>query len=197
MTSQQEQHDFLKWSQDWQAGAERDSATEEQIRHYVAKRGGFIYSMVLGDFIVGAIALPVLLYIGVMSSNDLERFAMFGLAYVTVAAVCFGWWNWRSVLRASANSVSEYVAISNERIRRMRLALRVGWMVLVAQVVLYSIWIPNHMHPGNVPPSAGQLRFAWTWLAGFTGAAAIGLIYFSRWLDRDAARFERLRRDLE
>jgi hypothetical protein len=192
-----EQRDFLEWSQDWQAGAERDVATEEQIRHYVAKRGSFIYSMVLADFIIGGIALPILLYLGVYTTSDVERYAMLGLASITVGTVCFGWWNWRSVLCASATSVSEYVAISNERFRRMRLAVRVGWMVLAAQVVIYSIWIPNHVHSSGLPPSPGALRFAWTWLAGFAGAAAIGLIFFSRWLERDAARFESLQRDLE
>jgi hypothetical protein len=192
-----EQRDFLEWSQDWQAGAERDVATEEQIRHYVAKRGSFIYSMVLTDFIIGGIALPILLYLGVYTTSDVERYSMLGLASITVGTVCFGWWNWRSVLRASATSVSEYIAISNERFRRMRLAVRVGWMVLVAQVVIYSIWIPSHVHSGGLPPSPGALRFAWTWLAGFAGAAAIGLIFFSRWLERDAARFESLQRELE
>lgn len=192
-----EQQDFLQWSRDWQAGAERDEATQEQIRHYVAKRGSFIYSMVVGDFVIGGIALPILLYLGIYPSNDVERFAMLGLASLTVGTIGFGWWNWRGVLRASAANVAEYVAISNERIRRMRLAVRVGWIVLATQVVLYSIWIPNHVHADGAPPSAAALRFAWTWLAGFAGAAALGLMYFTRWLNRDAARFDALQRELE
>jgi len=38
---------------------------------------------------------------------------------------------------------------------------------------------------------------AWGWLFGFCSAAAIALAWFGRWITRDAARFEALRRELE
>ncbi len=197
MTTSDGQRDFAEWSQDWRAGGERDVATEEQIRSYVVRRSRSIYSFIVADFVIGGVALPVLLYYGVMTDNGVQRFAMLCLASITVATVCFGWWNWRSVLRASASSVSEYIAVSAERIRRMRLAWRVAWMVLAAEAIVFTIWIWDLLYKGPSPAPVGSIRFAWTWLGGFTLAAAAGLVAFGRWLKRDAERFEALRRDLQ
>lgn len=197
MTAPDEHPDFAQWSQDWQAGGEADIERQEQIRHYVARRSGFVFSLIVVDFVVGGIALPVLLYLGVMTNDDAQRYAMLGLASMTVGVLGFGWWNWRGVLRASATSVSDYIAISAERLRRMRMAWRVAWMVLVTEVIVFSLWIWNRLYGGPVPASAAAERFAWLWLAGVSAAAAIGLIFFGRWLSRDAARFEALRRELE
>lgn len=181
---------------DWQA-APYDPASAEEIKHYVAKRSGLLWSFAVIDVVIAGIALPILLYYGIATKDKVERLVMLALASITIATVAFGWWNWRGVLRASATSVSEYVAISAERLRRMRLAWRTAWFVLAAQVTLYVIWIPSHMHAGATPPSPGQLRFAWAWLAGLVLAFVMGLLWYGRWLKRDTARFEALRRELE
>lgn len=197
MSEFDERLDFKQWATEWQAGGIRDTATDEQIRHYVKKRGGLVWSFLVTDFVIAGIALPLLVYLGIATDSDAQRLAMLSLASITIGAVGFGWWNWRGVLRASAASVSEFIAISEERLRRMRLAWRIAWFVLAAQVVVYVLWIPSQLQAGGTPPSPGQLRFAWGWLAGFTLAAVMGLLWFGRWLKRDAARFEAIRRDLE
>ena len=109
---------------------------------------------------------------------------------ITIAAVIFGWWNRRGVLRSSATTIAEYVAISAERLRRMRTAARIGWLVLVAEVVFFSIWIWDRVNSGARSVTRGEEIFAWSWLALFTVIGAAGLIAFGRWLDRDAARLE-------
>ena len=197
MSAQEDDREFQQWSKEWQAGTPRDISTEEEIRHYVKRRSGLLWSFFVTDFVIGGIALPVLVYLGVMAQTDAERWAMFGLAYVTFAAVCFGWWNWRGVLRSSAASTADYLAISAERLRRMRIAWRLGWAILAAQVILFTFWIWDHLYSGVRVHDAADERFAWSWLAGFTLAAIVGLLWFGRWIDRDAARFEALRRELE
>lgn len=197
MSKLDERRQFKQWAVEWQASGTRSVESAEQIRHYVKKRGGLVWSFVVTDFIIGGVALPILVYLGVATDNDAQRLAMIALGSITVGAIGFGWWNWRGVLRASASSVSEYVAISAERLRRMRLAWRIAWVVLAAQIVVYVLWIPTQLHNGDAPPSPGQLRFAWGWLFGFVLAAVAGLLWFGRWLKRDAARFEALRRELE
>jgi hypothetical protein len=192
-----EDRDFREWQQQWQAAVPRDISTEEQIRHYVKRRTGMLWSWVVAEFIIAGIALPILAYLGWASTVEVERFAMWALAVMTVATVMFSWWNWRGVLRSSATSVAEYVAISAERLRRMRLAWRVAWMVLIGEVVLFTIWIWDHLYSGARPNDAGAERFAWAWLAAFSGAFAIYLVVLGRWIKRDAGRFERLRRELE
>jgi hypothetical protein len=192
-----EDRDFREWQQQWQTAIPRDISTEEQIRHYVKRRTGMLWSWIVGEFIIAGIALPILAYMGWASTVEIERFAMWALAVMTVATIMFSWWNWRGVLRSSANSVAEYVAISAERLRRMRLAWRVAWMVLIGEVVLFTIWIWDHLYSGAQPHDAGAERFAWSWLAAFSGAFAIYLVFLGRWIKRDAERFERLRRELD
>ena len=135
--SAQDDRDFQQWTRDWQAGTPRDVTTEEQIRHYVKRRSGLLWSFMVSDFVIGAIALPILVYFSVAARNEVERLSMISLASITVAAIGFGWWNWRGVLRSSAASTAEYLAISAERLRRLRLAWRIGWVVLTGEVVVF------------------------------------------------------------
>jgi hypothetical protein len=188
--------DLKKWAGDWQA-APYDVESAEQIRHYVKQRTGLFWSFAIADFVIGGVALPVLLYLGVYSAQLAERVAMLGLASMTIAAVMFGWWNRRGVLLSSATTTAEYIAISAERLRRMRMAWRIGWVVLAAEGILFPIWIWNRLYSGPATPPAGAERFAWSWFGLFMLAAIVSLILFGRWLKRDAARFEALRRELE
>ena len=195
MTANDEQRDMLEWAEAWQAGNDVASSTEEQIRSYVRKRSRFVLAFIAGDIVVAAIALPVLFYVASTTENVVQRFAMLALASVTIAAVGFGWWNWRGVVRASAASVSDYLDLSTERLRRMRLASRVAWLVLFAEVMIFTIWIQDLLYGGTGPVDRDAERFSWAWLLGFTLAAVLALLRFGRWLARDAKRFESLRSD--
>lgn len=188
--------ELKKWAADWQA-APPDIESAERIRHYVKRRGALLWWWFIIDFVVAGVALPILFYLGWMAEAAVERFAMLGLASITIATACFGWWNWRGVIRSSATSVSEYMAISAERLRRMRLAWRIGWLVLSAQVAVFTIWIWEKLYSGRLPYNAGAERFAWSMLVGMTIAALFGLIIYGRWIRRDTKRFAALRREFE
>ena len=121
---------------------------------------------------------------------------MTSLTLITIATVLFGWWNRRGVLRSRATTMADYVAISTERLRRMRMAWCIGWMVLAAQVAVFTIWLWNRLYAGTTPPSINAERFGWGWLAGMTIAAVVALLCFERWIRRDEKRFEALRREL-
>lgn len=199
MSAQDPDPNFAKWAQDWQADARapHDAASAERIRQYVNRRGSMVRSFFVSDFVIGAIALPFLIYFSATARNEVERASMISLISITVAAIGFGWWNWRGVLKASAATTAEYLAISAERLRRMRLAWRIGWAVLTAEVVVFVIWIWDYLHSGARPHDVGAERFAWGWLAGFTLVAIVSLLWFGRWLTRDTERFEALRRELD
>lgn len=195
--SAEHDRELQQWASDWQAGAERDTTTEEEIRHYVKRRSSLLWSWAIADFVIAGIALPVLAYFVWMARNEIERIAMLSLAVITVATVCFGWWNWRGVLRSSATSTAEYIAIAAERLRRMRLAWRVAWIVLAGEVIVLTMWVWDHFASDMHEHDATDGLFAWGWLAGFSLAAVVGILWFGRWIARDAARFERLRRELQ
>jgi predicted transporter len=188
--------ELKQWAADWQAAPD-DPASADKIRQYVARRGRLLWSFAIADAVVGGIALPVVLYRAFVSRSGVERLAMLGLALITVVAVMFGWWNRRGVLRSSATTMTDFVAISAERLRRMRMAWRAGWFVLIAQVVVFSIWIWDRVHSSTSPLAPGYDTFAWGWLAGFTLLAGFGMAKFGRWVSRDAERFEALKRELE
>ena len=188
--------DLKQWTADWQA-APYNVESAEQISHYVKQRTGLFWSFAVADFVIGGIALPVLVYLGLSTPRQTEQYAMLSLAAITVAAVMFGWWNRRGVLRASATTISEYVAISAERLRRMRIAYRVGWIVLAGEVTVFVVWIWQRLYTGTRPVSPGDVAFSWAWLGGFTLLAAFGWLKFGRWLRRDVERFEALKREIE
>lgn len=197
MTGSDEQRDFVQWAADWQAGGDTSVTTETQIRHYVKRRSNLMWSFVVVDGVIVGVALPVLGYLAAVARNGVERFSMIALATITIATVTFSWWNWHGVLRGSASRVSEYVELSRERIARMRLAWRAAWVVLAAELIVFTIWITDMLYFGDIPHTDGQELFAWGWLILFSLAFVGGLVSFGRWLTRDAARFEALRQELE
>ena len=199
MTAQDNHPNFTNWAQDWQAGApgDHDQASAERIRQYVTRRGRMVRGFRVADFVVGAIALPVLGYRAWIADNNIERASMIGLAVITIAAIVFGWWNSRGILQASATTTSEYAALSAERLRRLRFGWRMAWVVLVAQVVIFTVWIWNRLYSGATPPTPRLEQFSWAWLAGFTLIAIVSLLWFGRWITRDAERFEVLRKELD
>lgn len=183
------------WASDWQTGSDGESSVEA-IRLYAEGRRGFMWSWVLSELTVGAIALPVLAYMGWMATDQIERWAMGLLTLITVAAMCVGWWNWRGSLLASAKTTAEYVAVSTERLRRMRQAWRLGWVVLAAQVAVFSVWIWSFIYGQGPAPSAFAERFAWGWLAFMSLAAVVFLLWMDRWIRRDEEKFAALKREL-
>jgi hypothetical protein len=187
--------ELRQWTSDWQAGEEPDASTDA-IRLYAQGRRGFMWAWMLSELTVGAIALPLLVYMGWMAVDQVERWSMFLLALITIAAMCAGWWNWRGSLLASAKTTAEYVAVSAERLRRMRQAWRIGWVVLAAQVAVFSVWIWNMLYAGTRDYTPFAERFSWVWLA-FMSLSAVGfLLWIDRVIRRDEQKFAELKREL-
>jgi hypothetical protein len=181
------------WTADWQGGSEQGSSGEA-IRLYTQGRSRFMWKWLLSELAVGAIALPVLAYLGWMATDRVERWAMGLLAVITVAAMSVGWWNWRGSLLASAKTTADFVAVSTERLRRMRQAWRIGWVVLAAQVAVFAVWIPSFL--GNRAHTVSAEWFAWGWLGFMTLSAVTFLLWLDRRMRRDEEKFTALTREL-
>jgi hypothetical protein len=187
--------ELKEWTSDWQAGEPDSSA--DALRLYAEGRRGFMWTWVMIELTIGGIAAPLLAYMGWMTANEAERWAMYLLLLITIAAMCTGWWNWRGSLLASAKTTAEYVAVSTERLRRMRQAWRIGWVVLVAQTAVFSAWIWNLLYEGPAAPTLFSERFAWTWLALMSLSAVAFLMWMDRWIRRDEEKFASLKRELD
>lgn len=101
------------------------------------------------------------------------------------------------MVASSAATAAVFVTLSLDRLRRMRIAWRFAWVVLVGEVAVFAIWIRDQLYSVPAPPGPGSELFAWAWLGGFSLAAAAGLVMVGRWLRRDAARFDALRQAYE
>ncbi len=183
------------WTADWRSGSDRESSAEA-IRLYAQGRNRFMWTWAMSELAVGAIALPVLAYMGWMASDAVERWAMWLLSLITVSAVSVGWWNWRGSLLASASTTAEFVAVSAERVRRMRQAWRIGWIVLIAQVAVFSVWLWNDLYMGANGYTAFAERFSWAWLAFMSLSAVALLMWIGRVIRRDERKFAELKREL-
>ena len=63
------------------------------------------------------------------------------LGVLTAGTVAFGVWNWRGVRAASAQNTQAFVSLSIERARRLRRAIRAGWVVLTIEVAVFVPWV--------------------------------------------------------
>lgn len=187
--------ELKEWTADWQAGSDQEYSAEK-IRLYAQGRNRFMWTWIAIEFSVAGIALPVLVYLGWIAHDTVGRWAMWLLALIAVAAACVSWWNWRGSLLASARTTSEYVAASTERLRRMRQAWRIGWILLGAEVAVFAVWIWNRLYATGAPPPPFAERFAWGWLAFMTLTAVGFLLWMHRRIRRDADTFEALKREL-
>jgi hypothetical protein len=186
--------ELQEWSSDWKSDADREYS-EAAIRLYAQGRNRFMWTWILLELTIGGIALPILGYLGWMATDQMERNAMWMLAGFTVAVMGMGWWNWRGSLLASVKTTAEYVAVSAERLRRMRQAWRIGWIVLAGQIVMFSVWIWRRLYVVT-EASGGSKLFAWGWLLFMTLLAVAFLVWMDGSIRRDTDKFEALKREL-
>jgi hypothetical protein len=185
-----------EWASDWQAGHEQ-TPPDEALRRFTKHRGKFLVAWMTSDFVIGGVVLPLLAYIGWSATDAVERFTMTALASLTFGLMWFGVWNWTGAIDSAALTTTEFVALSVRRFHHMRQALQIGWGLLALEVALFSSWIWNHLYGGGRSHTEAAERLAWGWLAGVTTIAVVVLIAGGRWIARDAARFEALKRELD
>jgi ABC-type Co2+ transport system permease subunit len=182
--------DLEQLAADWQA-IDAPGPAPDAIRRFVGARTRVLRAWIAGEVLVGAVAILVLGYFGWTTEDRRERLVMISLAIVTAAMMAASRWIWTGVIDLQARNTAEYVALSLERLRRMKQACWAGWAALTAEVVLFALWIPNRA--GGSENSA----FAWALLAGMTVAAAVFLRSLRWWIARDERRLSDIRRDME
>lgn len=183
------------WIDDWQA-TDVPGAPPDAIRDYVRRRSRMLALLVASEVLVGISGLAFVSYHIYRESDWTERLAMGLLAAIIVAVLGFDWWNWRGTLRASAEDTATFVTLSMERLRRVRRALGVSWLVLAAQVLVFTPWVWYRLYAGPSAATARQQVFAWGLLIGVSAGAAVWTVLVSRWVTRDAGVLENLAQEL-
>lgn len=173
-------------AREWQA-MDWPGSPDDRVRRYVRTRSRLLMLWVVGEGLVGAVALPWLLYLAWTMPAAGDRVAMLSLALVVVMAVAAGWWNWRDVLGHRAESTAAFLDLSLRRLQRVRWALRAGVITLLAEVAIFGTWIASR---------PGSSVFGWTLLLVMAAGGVGFLLTARRWLDREARRLDSLRREV-
>ena len=187
--------ELQQWLDVWQTASEPQTGPEA-IRDYVARRSLMLALWFYTEIVIGAVGLVLLLHRALTGTDPVEMLAMGALAAIAGGSLLFSLWNWRKGLRASSGTTADFVALSIDRVRRMRRAIRFGWGILVCEVVVFVPWIWRQLYAGQQPPSAGAEQFAWGLLLGLTTFALMLLVGLQRWISRESRILDGLRQEL-
>jgi RNA polymerase sigma-70 factor (ECF subfamily) len=172
------------------------SGAADEIRAYVRRRGRLLEVWVAFDVVIGAAFLAFLLHRAVTHPDPLEKLAMGLLASITAGTMAFGWWNWRGALRASSENTRVFVELSTDRSRRFARSIKAAWVVLAAQAAVFTPWVAHRLYGIGRPPTRGEEIFGWGLLIVMLSGATVFVLAVQAWARRDAAAFERIRREL-
>jgi hypothetical protein len=189
------EQDLQRWTDDWQTEP-ATPVVPEVMRAFVVRRSRQLTAWAAAESGVGAVAVSVLVYLAIAQPDPLDKLAMGLLALIVAGALAFGCWNWRGTLRSSAETTAGFVLLSLERAKRLRRAVRAGWVLLAGEVVVFVPWIMHRLYGGDAQPVASTVMLSWGLLIVLAGSAAAGLVALGRWADRDASWLRAMRDEL-
>jgi hypothetical protein len=194
MTAPSSDRELQSWVADWTAPAEHRDVPEA-VRRHVVRRGRLLLIWWVTEWLFAAAVFAFLLHRTITQADPIERAFMGVLAAMTVAMLGFVSWNWRGSLRASVEATSTVIELSFERARRLRRAIRAGWIVLATEAVVFTPWVWYRVtRTGSV--SDGPV---WPWVL-LVGMLLLGLVYLlglRAWADREMRAVEALRREFQ
>lgn len=184
--------ELQQWIDEWQA-TELPGPPAPAMRDYVGRRSRLLQIWLVAEAAIIVVSVAVLLLYIAAHDNAVERSTMLLLLAIVLAVSAFEWWNWRGMLRASAEDTATFVRLSLERLRRVRRAITVSWIVLAAQVIVFTPWIWSR----TAASTMGARLLAWGWLLGFTVATVVGILFVRRWVGRETQLLQSLARELK
>ena len=187
--------ELQQWADTWQQQSEPQTGPEA-IRAYVGRRSRLLSIWVSIEIAFCVAALGFLLLCTMTGMDPVEQLTMGLLALIAAGSLLFSVWNWRNALRASADTTSAFLALSVDRVRRLRREIRFGWGILAAELLVLGPWIWYRLYGGQQPPTGDVERFAWGLLVGITALALLFLIGVQRWLFRETRILDELQREL-
>lgn len=162
----------------------------DPLRGYVRRRSAVLMTWVVAETTVGIIAIVLLVYLTVSRPDPIERTVMGVLALACAAALLFGWWNWRGLLRAVGETTAVYLELSTTRLVRMRRGLIAAWLLFGVEMAALTPWVWYRTRT-----DASIAIWPWALLVSLGVSAVVWLIWLGRWIRREEAIVEDLRRE--
>src|SRR5262245_30661058 len=160
------------------------------MRH-VRRRGHWFRVTMIIESAIGLTAIAVVTTIAIVRPDPVERLAMAALAIIAAAAVVFSRMNWRHQTPTTATT-AEYLALADDRCRRLQRGIRAGWAVLAAEALVFVPWVWRR---SGTPPSFAE--WSWSFLAAMLAAGTVVILLFDRWARRERRIVEALKEEME
>lgn len=181
--------DLHGWSEDWTAPADSVGTTARLHRH-VKRRTRLFRVWLAVDSVIGFGMLAFVAWMAATRPDPFERLAMALFATITVGALASAWWNWLGGRPPLAETTATFLAISEERCRRLARAVRAAWVILAAEAVVFVPFLAYTVGPPTTRPAP------WLFLAGMLSLGAAASYGLGRWTDRELGIVGDMRRAL-
>lgn len=174
------------WMADWHAGAESAPSDPgdpiaaravSDLRRQVRRRTWRMVATTAGETAVGLAWLVVAVYGAWRRPHPVDRLLLATFAVMIVWLLWFSLRNRRGTWRAVTETTMAYLALAILRVERRLRSLRVGWGILAFEVILLAAWI--WWRSPEAPPAPGFYLWAYLFLAGWSGLAAVIVAWMS------------------
>ena len=173
--------DIERWTAAWREGTPPGADLARRAR----RERRWLLAWVACDWIVGIAFIALAASIWMDNSSPGLRFVAVAVVGLILAALGFTVHNWRGSLGGDSTSATDFLALSRRRSKARRRYVRVGWLLLAANLVVITIAVSID-HASKQP---GQLS-ATIAFACLATAVAAGILWF--WGLRERRRAKRL-----
>lgn len=188
--------ELQEWRDIWRASADAPAGAAATIYRHVRRRSRLLWLWLAGEVAVTAVVTPSLVWLAIRSEG-VEQLALLLLIVLVIGMLGFSFWNWRGTVRQSGRTTSAFLQLSTRRVQKLRRAIGAGWLLLVAEVGILSVWVGNRLYARATPPSTWSEVFSWGLLGTMTLLAALCLIALQRWADDERTQLDLFRKALD
>lgn len=183
------------WAAAWQAAPPQSPEPEvEALRRRVERRSRWLVLETVGEALISAAALGLLLRSALAEPVAWNLATMAGLALLIVWIWVFALWNRRGLWRPEAATFAAHLEISLRRGQRRLRGLQAGWWLLAGEAFLLVPWLWRVNHSRGLPSATADFLWGVIALAGLCALAAGVLTLLGRRTLREIAELEDLRR---
>lgn len=184
--------DVQAWRAAWlEPAAQSPAPTAEALVRHVRRRGRWIWITLAAESLIALTAIVALSIVAVVNTDPVERLAMVALAIVVAAALVFSHVNWRGMHTPATATTAAYLALADDRCRRLRRAVRGAWALLAGEALVFVPWL---WYRSGAPASV--FDWPWNFLAAMLAGGAATILLLDRWSRREGRIVAELRREL-
>ena len=184
--------DVQAWRAAWlEPNAQAPTLPADALVRHVRRRGRWLRISMVGETTVALAAIAAVSTVAVLEPDPVERLAMAALATIAAGALVFGHLNWRGMHTPNSATTAAYLALADDRCRRLHRGVRAGWALLGAEALVF---VPLLWYRSGAPASI--VEWPWSFLAAMLAGFAAMIVVLDRWSRREHRIVTELRHEL-